>query len=279
MGCKSSTMKEADLCLNIKSSIDADNYKALAAFLTALIKMNQNPGIVDFHIIEHDNITFSALAYAVYKGKSQCSLYLYKVFKANYLELINTFHCQNLDPIIILCTFGYLDILKLFFPIHHEMKEASDCCTPSSSVTPIQCAVKYGHITIIEYFVNYFKPSPPPSYDINYTNFDGENCATIALKEGNYIVLRFIIEKCGGKIQGMDDPLDFCLTMSLSNPEKGYLEIIMYLVQALHYSVFKHHLDIPHNNPILARFLNSKYSNNVNEIKEIKESLSTNYSL
>ena len=159
------------------------------------------------------------------------------------------------------------------------MQNESDYEVPFSILTPIQHAVKNGHINIVNYFVNYFKSNPPSSYSINFKNTQGENCAAIALKNGNYAMFRFIIEKCNGTLEGLDDPIEICLTMSIHKPNKGYLEILMYLIQILHYQVCKNHLYVNHNSSIIRRFLISKLPNCCLKASKIEESFSTNSSL
>lgn len=262
-----------ELVIQIQKSIDDDNYKAMFVFLTKLIELTKDKAIVDSQLIKYNGLNLSPLGYALYQGKISCYTSLYKIFSVSPLDLINSFHRQGINPISFLCQKNYLELLNEFLPVYLEYKEVSDYSKPNEDLSPIQTACKNGHIGIICYLVKFFR-SPPPEYNINYPNSLGETCAAISLQQGNYVVFKYIIEKCKGELKGLHDPIESCLTLSVSHKDRDYLECVMYLIETMKYPVYKHHLGIIDHNTIVTKFLEKNFS--YDSRSETKESVCTN---
>lgn len=279
MGCSTSNTSKKDLEDKIKNYIDADNYKAMSETLNHQIKSTKIPGLVDTYKLSHEGFTFSIFDYSLYQGKTNCFKSLYNYYHASALDLINSYHSQGLDPISTICISGNLDFLSFFFPIYLETKDASDYPLPQSIIFPTQISAKHGYISIINYFNKYFKGQPPFEYNINSCNIYGENTAAVALKEGRYKVLKYIIEKYDSKIQGVKDPLMICLTQAGLRPDREYLECAVYIIEKLKYQVMKKHIGLVKDNSVFSIYLDRKYNENEgNWANELSDSVATNYS-
>ncbi|OMJ94738.1 hypothetical protein SteCoe_2082 [Stentor coeruleus] len=280
MGCSTSFTSKKGLEDILKKTIDIDNYKAMSNILKQEIKSTKNPALVDTHKFFHEGFTFSIFDYALYKGKTNCFKTLYNNFHSSALDLINSYHSQGLDPIYTICISGNIELLSFFFPIYLETKDASDYPLSPSILSPIQISAKHGHISIINYFDKYFKSKPPSEYNVNSCNIYGENAAGVALKEGRYKVLKYIIEKFDSKIEGVNDPLMICLTQAELKPDREYLECAVYAIENLKYLVLKRHIGFLKDNSVLSLYLDRKYNENEGRwANESRDSIATNYSI
>ncbi|OMJ81254.1 hypothetical protein SteCoe_18310 [Stentor coeruleus] len=280
MGCNSGKINRKEKAEIIKNAIDIDNYKAMADLLNQEIKSTKNPELVDQPQLNYDGFTFSVFGYSLYKGQTNCFKCLYKNYKAGVLELINSYHSQGLNPVSVLCSLGNVDLLRYFFPIYLETKEACEFQEVTSLFTPVQVAAKCGHISILNYFNQYFKGKPPYSYDAKGRNIQGENSATLALKEGQYSTLKYIHEKLGVSIDGIKDPIGICLIGASEKKGREYLECAVYIIETLNYSVRKHHLSLLNDNDLFSRYLNTKYlENEITQLPNVSQgSVATNIS-
>lgn len=280
MGCHSSKISRKERDEIIKNTIDTDNYKVMADLLNQEIKLTKNPELVDYPQLNHDGFIFSVFGYSLYKGQTNCFKCLYKNYKAGVLELINSYHSQGLNPVSVLCSLGNVELLRYFFPIYLETKEACEFQEIGTLFTPVQIAAKCGHISILNYFNQYFKGKPPYAYDPKGRNIQGENSATLALKEGHYSTLKYIHEKLGVSLHGIKDPIGVCLIGASEKKGREYLECAVYIIETLDYSVLKHHLSLLNDNDLFCRYLNTKYTES--EIAQLPNmshgSFATNFS-
>lgn len=215
MGCWKSQQRNTELTdmnLVLKRMIDLGRKSAFSDFL------RKNPGVdIDDEFLLSDTLRLSPLSYSVFIGRVDMFQFLYGSIEERITKMEELLNKQGFRSMDIICIQGHLNILKIYLPLYisvilerpkyvtSEPDETLNLHSDPTPITiefyeytPIQYACINCHINIIQYLNDYFQSNPSSFlFDINYQDeIEGQNCAFISCKLGNYKLMKFLYENC-----------------------------------------------------------------------------------
>ena len=263
MGCK--------ICTNIDSSentlkrvmdyIERDDTHALDNLirLLAFEEKKNLSNIINEKLIQSKSININFLTYAVSLGRTKVYQYLIQKLNASIDIMEDSFNEEGQSVINFLCEKGYIDLIKIYLPRHisninilgklafdktstlsfSTNNQSNLVLNSTSTYTPIQIACNYGYVSLVLYFIEYFsKIETPIQFDVHYIDeTTGENCALIAARNGNFIMIKVLNEKIKAnfhlKNKNNEGALQIVAAATKINPVLYYLECIMYLIDVV----------------------------------------------
>ena len=206
----------------IKQCIESGTAKQLSYLLSLRIQEQKEKFNIDTITIYNDQDNeINLLGYCLICNRLEMFKMLHQTFNASFNYMESYFDAFNITGLLIICEWGYLDLLEYYLPLYtllekiEVIKENSESkakdtidftdqgeqATPDfkdpeeKKLTTIQYAVKNGHIPIVKYLLKYIASliNMPTELDIHYINKNtGYNCALIACKMGNYNMIRYL---------------------------------------------------------------------------------------
>ncbi|CAG9332734.1 unnamed protein product [Blepharisma stoltei] len=264
MGCSCSKNQHESnieaLNLRIKEAIERNNPHSLEHLIKSSV--DQSKSITEFSLLNDpvttvQEIKLNPLGYALWLGRTEVFKYLHKRLGADINFMEKLFKNHGITSIDIICQQGYLEILIYYLPIYlANHKEASPQISTGesltvdferaafsdvpikSSVTAVLSACDKGYINIIDYLNTYFRNAGYVPYylDIDYQDeHQGENCAMIACRNGNYPMIKFLYETCHANFQAKnkrnESVIQITAAGSRKNMHRDYHEIFVYLIE------------------------------------------------
>lgn len=165
-------------------------------------------------------IKHSLLSIAIYNAASDCFKFIHKTLGAGIEETEKLLEDQGMSLIELVCLRGNTEILEYYLPSFKSTTKDyikndesvtifltgnSERCQsinenkPKINLTPIQKACEQGSINIVSTVYKYYKDKTPVpnELDLNYKDdLNGENCALIACRSGNYAMIRYLHQAC-----------------------------------------------------------------------------------
>ena len=261
MGCQVCTRIDANenLLQRIMDYIERDDTYALDHMikLLAFEDKKQVTSIINSRLIQSKNTYLSFLAYAVLLGRSKVYQFLIQKLNASVTAVEEIFVEEGQSVINFICKKGYLELLKAYLPrylsnYYSEEKLMYDKnstlsfstynlthTNSHSTYTPIQIACNYGYIAMIMYLNDYFtNQALPNQFDVHYIDeTTGENCALIATRTGNFIMMKVLFEKLRAnfhlKNKNNEGALQIIAAATKNYTALYFLECIMYLIEVV----------------------------------------------
>lgn len=257
MGCNSlkpEMDKEHEIVLKIIDCIkhdDCPNLEKLIMLYSHKTKKALSE-VVNKRFIEASKLQLNMLAFTVLEGKRSAFTFLSSSLNASVLEMEEVFYQYRMSTLGILCEKGYTDVLKAYLPMYAAWHSQKLPKIPAVSISndqvvedfqpvsiPIQAACKNGHISII-YFVHSFftGKSALPALDIHAIDrLTGENCALVAVRTGNFIMIKMLFENLEAdfhlKNNKNDGALQIIVKAAKNNCSLEYFECVMYLIEVV----------------------------------------------
>lgn len=216
MGCKPGCLKSSDLNLvefQLKDSFLSGNFYRF----TILVKTLQEKYKMEFDINTYKvncfcefKVTIPSLC--IIFGKLEFFKYILKNFEVSLMEIEKNLNSFQVSSLFFLCSKNFCEFLQFFLPIYMDNCEKivmvsrfsvySDDfhqLTAATEYTPVQIACNNGHINIINIIFEFFENRNfiPDELNIHSVNsFNGDNCALIACRQCNYLLIKFLHSKC-----------------------------------------------------------------------------------
>lgn len=300
MGCKScrsQRVQESTVVLRIQNSIKNDDPVSLMSLIRLYCheeKLSLEDSLNQM-TLPLDNALLNFLGYAIWVGSEKCYLCLVHKLKASITVTEEIFKKQKVSVISYICEKGYIDILKHYIVAYisslkkYEDEEEGDDKTywlsfstsnqyggNSKIYTPVQLACLMGHVNIVYYLHTYFAEHIPPyTLNVHYINeVNGENCALIAIKACNFVMMKMLFEMSYAdfhiKNKNGEGALQILAIASKSNSCIQYLECFMYLVEVIQVDVTYMHEEtlLLLDNSIIIRYMEDKLKKSGISIKK-----------
>jgi hypothetical protein len=202
----------------------------------------------------------SALTYSLVLGKLKCFQYLLDELGASLALMHDQLSYIRKKPVDVLledCNFEFLDY---YLPIHirysytnssthtaYSQLEDLSFLTPGKprvrtkllvTLQPaVHRVVERGNIRALHYLLNFFQDnSTPCEFDAHHVDeASGENCALVAVRSGNFEMVRFLHETFKADFHILnkrrESALQVAAAASKRNPSEAFLAIISFLVE------------------------------------------------
>lgn len=210
---------------------------------------------INSKLIIASSFFLAPLTYAFLIGNRKVFQYLHKN-GACLFELTSTLEYIGIDPMYYICEQGHSEILNYYLPLYLE-NYSSDCeqnitldlesqaptKKSKKNLTPVQIACEKGNMQIIMALFKYFKDKPTPYiFDIEYpSEKNGENCALIACRKGNYPMIKFLHRFCNAdflkKNMYQENALIICTSYFKVSKKKEFIFCINYLLEQVNIDV------------------------------------------
>ena len=205
-----------------------------------------------------DGIEHTLLSISAWNAASDCFKYIKKTLGVDIEKTEKVLANQGTSLIEILCLRGNTELLEFYLPNYHPVSKdvtnndqtVSIFLTGNSSraesidekrskitLTPIQKACEQGNINIIACVYKYYKAqsSVPNELNLNYLDdINGENCALIACRNGNYSIIRFLNQTCHCNFRIInklgETAIQILAASNNKKPLKEFHECLVYLV-------------------------------------------------
>lgn len=258
MGCKNCSPRIArgeEILNRIKACIRGNEPSHLKELISLyeFYSEQKSHEFIDERIIKGKKRYFSLLGYAVWSGSYKCYKNLINNHHASFYLMEQSLEKEGLDPLNRICERGYLVLLKIFYPEHCEYEKYKKYAQDSSCVinslqsmqsfvqifTPIQLAVFKNHLSIVNYFSEYYhEDKPPKNVDLHHVDeFTGENCALVACRTGNFPMVMMLYEKYQAnfhlKNKRNESVFQIIAAESKNNCGFSYLECLMYITNII----------------------------------------------
>lgn len=288
MGCNNCRSKSKDqdiLTARISDYIQRDD----TSYLESLLKLyslnikSTLPSTINSSFLPHGKLMLSPLSFSVFFGSSKTFQYLLNQQQASLEAMLTNLSDHKLDPMLIICEKGHLDLLKVYLPLYMSSFEPSKQPRISknsfsnnhlkqdllNSCLPIHSACKNNFLNIIQYFHNYFfnisHSQPPLPLDPHAIDWlTGENCALISVRNGNFVMMKMLFEIVHVDFHLKNNREEGALQILAAAAKPGccigYFECAMYLIDVIR-------VDITYNyretfkvlgNGIIRKFLNER---------------------
>ena len=248
MGCCQSELrtKPGNFVFNLKECIEKNAQKEIKKILQSL-EFEQNKekilNQVDRETWLVKQLKLNALAYSLYLGRSLIFQILHQAgcsFKATD-ELLKA---QGLSIIKIICMKGFSDILNYYLPLYEDDGESAEEVIGENTYSAVQLAVLNGNLSIVTIVFNFFKERETVPRQLDIQGFDrstGENCALIAVKTGNFPMVKVLHQKCAANFSNLnkhgENALKVAVIHSRIKPELDYYQIIVFLIDIIGISI------------------------------------------
>lgn len=237
----------------IAKSIERNDLKKLKSLLKELSSLEIS---INAPIIKIKGISLNPLCYSLFAGKRSFFKYLYDR-GAKLEEMDEILFNLNLNAIDIICERGYQELLDFYLPLYlkntphaYKPRESDSSLNFSAEycytnfMSPVQKACEKGQISIIIYLHNYFKNQSfiPEIFDPEYPNEkNGETCALIACRKGNYPMIKTLHTICNAnfhvKNKYEENAILICVCGYRNDHNYVYLECVKYLVGTIKLNV------------------------------------------
>jgi hypothetical protein len=163
---------------------------------------------VDELLIEISHVYFNPLGYAIVSGSSKCFKFLHKMLGASLEKMETLLIAQRIYPLHLISQCGSLEIFKYYVrktKLNFNIKgpefslsgyeNFKDKLYNHHSYNSIQLICEYGYVHLLSFVLSYRQSFHivPHEFDIEYVDdYNGENCALIASRKGNYVLIKFL---------------------------------------------------------------------------------------
>lgn len=205
MGCSDSKgreSKEKDWKRVLVLEIQEDNEKRVkSVFGTTRLDVNELE-------IEDGSVVFNPLSFALVKGSVKCFVFMHKELNASIEKMEALMISQGVFPLYVVSQQGNLKLFKYYvkktkidFSIKHPGLFEGPCEPKISrlqnhlSYNSVQLLCDNGYVHILSHIFQTIKSCNTPSYEFDIEQVDdtnGENCALIACRRGNYVLIKFL---------------------------------------------------------------------------------------
>lgn len=211
--CGSRTSREEEVLFRIKCCIKSDDPIKLKELISkfAYYTGYKSEQFINEKILRVKKKYLNFLSYAVWSGSTQCFKYLIKNYEASFYLMEQFLDKDAHDPLTQICKKGYIDLLEVFYPKHLEYQKALKSKQDASytidfsftvqslelQLTPIQHAVRNGHMSIVKYFDRFYEGGEAPNeVNLHYVDeISGENCALVACQTGDFGIVKALHEE------------------------------------------------------------------------------------
>jgi len=264
-GCtgKADLITRETLQKGLVSCIENSDLSSLVELYEFFMKQGPTPYTlpiltVDDPIITIQGVELNVLAYAFRCGRSEIAEFLIEKAGASVSRLNACYQGIGKTPLHILCEYGHVDLLLYFLPLYHhcqlglvsfpsfhesyeELSIFTDnprrFASPSLyTISPAQKACEKGRIEVVRALKTYAEQNAVfPEIDLHARDEKtGENCALVACRAGNLVVIRFLHEKCRADFSLLNKRKESALQLVLLSAKQHrsprYLECVQYLV-------------------------------------------------
>ena len=166
--CSREQLSETTLEVKIFDAIKSGAYRRVLSMIE-FCKGTVGIGFLDKLQYQMNKVTTNPLGLCILLGNSRFFQLLYEN-GCTIGEMERTFEISQFDSMYHICTKGYTDILKLYFPDFLKTKEGrykesvksysisfTRSYRFSREIIPMHIACYNGHIGILSYFYEYFK--------------------------------------------------------------------------------------------------------------------------
>lgn len=270
MGCCSSSNHISLTALDITAvveAIDKSQLKKLSELKSQKIKDKKNHSLIDESFITVGPMSLSPLGYSLLHERFKAFKHIHSELGASFESLDLLLDKYQTSIIEYICCKGLMQFLLYYLPIYEKQLLTSDQQEPKilsidfnqtlvventkRSLTPLQLAVDKGHLNIVSFILDYFivKSNVPKEFDINYQNeLNGENCAMIACRKGNFSMVKYLYEH--GKADFFafnkrnENVLVITAAASKARKEKEYFKVFMYLIEKVKIEFLENYEDV-----------------------------------
>ena len=204
-----------------------------------------------------DDLSLNLLSLSIYHSSFDVFKYIHCELKVSLPQSNQNLQKQGKSLIELICTRGNSEFLDYYLPLHsplsresysEDLSETLNLTKPSNitaklgnkpktSLTAIQKACEQGNINIISYIYKFYKDkqSVPVELDINYQDeATGENCALIACRKANYVMIKYLHSSCKCNFRLLnkkgENALQILAARNKKNPVKTFHESFVYLI-------------------------------------------------
>ena len=217
---------------------------------------------IDDKILTLQEVPLTALAYTFRAGQCHIARFLIEEAGASLRKLYETYQLINRSPLDIACEYGFLPLVQYFLPIH--LQEGSKWTQPENSTEvfeelsifadprsrasakfvpsqqpAVHKACEHGHLAVVVYLHELYRDKNPP-YDCNLHVVDeraGENCALIAARTGNLMMIKYLHEECRADFMRLNRRSETAIQMALIGAKRraggNFGGCIRYLVETV----------------------------------------------
>lgn len=248
MGCCQSELrtKPGNFVFNLKECIEKNAQKEIKKILQSL-EFEQNKekilNQVDGETWMVKQLKLNALAYSLFLGRSLIFQIMHQA-GCSLKAADDVLKAQGLSIIKIICMKGFSDILNYYLPFYIEDGEGAEELIGESDCSAIQLAVLNGNLSIVTIVFNYFKERERVPRELDIEGFDrstGENCALIAVKTGNFPMVKLLHQKCAANFSTLnkhgENAVKIAVIHSRIKPEQDYYQIIVFLIDTINISI------------------------------------------
>ena len=205
MGCsdsKARNIKEKDWIKILMLEIQEDNEKRVKSVIESM-KFDVNE-----LQIEEDSAVFNPLSLALVRGSVKCFVMMHKELKASIEKMEALMISQGVYPLYIVSQQGNLKLFKYYvkktkidFTSKNQGLFESPCESKISKLqnklcyNSVQLLCDNGYVHILSHVLQSLKSCNPGEYEFDIEQVDdtnGENCALIACRRGNYVLIKFL---------------------------------------------------------------------------------------
>jgi hypothetical protein len=249
MGCCSSNQSS----LNIESiKLQIRNAIEVASFLKLKILVNQWEklgGGVDQVLLESKEISLNCLSYAIWKNQPQVFTFIYESLHPSIIAMEKMLFDCGMSTLDLIVQNNCFEILSRFIPIYMDnqiaiehLKDSLPHDAPPQIYTPVHKACELGNISLISTIFNYFQKenhsNVPKALDVNFqSEVTGENCALIACRNCNFIMIKFLHEVCSSNFKvtnsHKENAIHICLAGARRSQSSSSYECLQYLIETV----------------------------------------------
>ncbi|OMJ77491.1 hypothetical protein SteCoe_22928 [Stentor coeruleus] len=257
MGCCSSNNYISLTALDISAiieAIDKSQLKKLSEFKNQKIKDKKNCNLIDENFITLGAMNLNPLGYSLLHERFKSFKHIHSKLGASLESLDLLLEKYQTSIIEYICCKGLIQFLNYYLPIYerqlvtnyrHESKTLSIDFNQTLAIenkarylTPLQLAVDKGHLNVVSFILDYFsgKTNVIQEFDVNYRNeLNGENCAMIACRKGNYFMVKYLHEHGKADFFALNKRNENVLVITAAaskvRKEKEYLKVFVYLIE------------------------------------------------
>lgn len=236
MGCQA--IKPSDTLLDkLNSFIEQNDHAGLLLLYQKNLNINKQE--IESISVSIKSLKLNTLAYSIFLGRFECFKILIETYLCS-IERCNTLLLsQNTSIISLLCEKGYRDIFKYVMKNDELLlKKFKMNSNDINTLTPIQIAVEKGNLGIVQEIFSMFGNNPPQIFDWNLQDCNtGENCALIACRKCNFIMIQYIFEYLNGnfyvKNKLGENALQVLSAGSGKTNKKYFFDTFVYLVEVV----------------------------------------------
>ena len=256
MGCASSCVKYSPEVFNndLEKSLVMNNFHRFKVIVDSLRRSSTKEFDINSYTVPAfsiENLTLPALS--IIYGRKVFFQYLFEEFHLNLTKLELLFNSLKVSSLLFICSRNYHELLLYYLPIYFSNASVHSSRSSYSlsfgdyaekevltTYTPIQIACECGHITILKIVSDYFKEFGQLTNDLDIHYIDPatqENCALIACKKNNYLIIRYLHTVCRADFTILNKQQQNAIQVACigrSDLVKGELaKILRYLIEVI----------------------------------------------